>query len=61
MSTRSPRRARDISFTPTSATAIRFRPSREDNKVSLYVSYISLADGSSDTIIINKHDQEEEA
>ena len=33
----------------------------EDNKVSLYVSYISLADGSSDTIIINKHDQEEEA
>ena len=32
----------------------------EDNKVSLYVSYISLADGSSDTIIINKHDQEEE-
>lgn len=33
----------------------------EDNKVSLYVSYISLADGSRDTIIINKHDQEEEA
>lgn len=33
----------------------------EDNKVSLYVSYISLKDGSSDTIIINKHDQEEEA
>ena len=33
----------------------------EDNKVSLYVSYISFADGSSDTIIINKHDQEEEA
>ena len=33
----------------------------EPEKVSLYVSYISLADGSSDTIIINKHDQEEEA
>ena len=33
----------------------------EDNKVSLYVSFISLKDGSSDTIIINKHDQEEEA
>lgn len=30
----------------------------EDNKVSLYVSYISLKDGSADTIIINKHDQE---
>ncbi len=33
----------------------------EDNKVSLYVSFISLADGSSETIIINKHEQEEEA
>ena len=32
----------------------------EDNKVSLYVSFISLKDGSSDTIIINKHDQEVE-
>ena len=32
----------------------------EDNKVSLYVSFISLKDGSADTIIINKHDQEEE-
>ena len=31
-----------------------------DNKVSLYVNFISLKDGSSDTIIINKHDQEEE-
>jgi len=31
-----------------------------DNKVSLYVSFISLKDGSSDTIIINKHDQEQE-
>ena len=31
-----------------------------DNKVSLYVSFISLKDGSADTIIINKHDQEEE-
>ena len=31
----------------------------EDNKVSLYVSFISLRDGSTDTIIINKHDQEE--
>lgn len=31
-----------------------------DNKVSLYVSFISLKDGSTDTIIINKHDQEEE-
>ena len=30
----------------------------EDNKVSLYVSFISLKDGSADTIIINKHDQE---
>ena len=29
----------------------------EDNKVSLYVSFISLKDGSTDTIIINKHDQ----
>ena len=27
----------------------------EDNKVSLYVSYIDLADGSADTVIINKH------
>ena len=32
----------------------------DDNKVSLYVSFISLKDGSADTIIINKHDQEEE-
>ncbi|MGN0752905.1 MAG: IMP cyclohydrolase, partial [Aristaeellaceae bacterium] len=32
----------------------------EDNKVSLYVSFISLKDGSADTIIINKHDQEED-
>ena len=32
----------------------------EDNKVSLYVSFISLKDGSADTIIINKHDQDEE-
>ena len=31
----------------------------EDNKVSLYVSYISLADGSTDEIIINKHEQED--
>ena len=31
-----------------------------DNKVSLYVSFISLKDGETDTIIINKHDQEEE-
>ena len=31
-----------------------------DNKVSLYVGFISLKDGSTDTIIINKHDQEEE-
>ena len=30
----------------------------EDNKVSLYVSFISLKDGSADSIIINKHDQE---
>ena len=29
-----------------------------DNKVSLYVSFISLKDGSTDSIIINKHDQE---
>ena len=32
----------------------------EDNKVSLYVSFISLKDGSTDSIIINKHDQVEE-
>ena len=32
MSTRSPRRARDISSTPTSATAIRFRPSRANRR-----------------------------
>lgn len=32
----------------------------EDNKVSLYVSYINLKDGSADTIIINKHDQEQD-
>ena len=31
----------------------------EDNKVSLYVSFISLKDGSADSIIINKHDQEQ--
>ena len=31
-----------------------------DNKVSLYVSFISLKNGEADTIIINKHDQEEE-
>ena len=31
----------------------------DDNKVSLYVSYISLSDGSVDSIIINKHEQEE--
>ena len=30
----------------------------EDNKVSLYVSFINLKSGESDTIIINKHDQE---
>ena len=30
----------------------------EDNKVSLYVSFISLKDGSADTIIINKHEQD---
>ena len=27
----------------------------DDNKVSLYVSYIDLSDGSADTVIINKH------
>ena len=27
----------------------------DDNKVSLYVSYIDLADGSADTVILNKH------
>ena len=27
----------------------------DDNKVSLYVSYIDLANGSADTVIINKH------
>ena len=32
----------------------------EDNKVSLYVSFINLKDGSADTIIINQHDQEVE-
>ena len=32
----------------------------EDNKVSLYVSFINLKDGGADTIIINKHDQEVE-
>lgn len=31
-----------------------------DNRVSLYVSFISLRDGSADSIIINKHDQEAE-
>ncbi len=31
----------------------------ENNKVSLYVSFIELATGESDSIIINKHDQEE--
>lgn len=31
----------------------------QDNKVSLYVSFISLESGEADTIIINKHDQEE--
>ena len=31
----------------------------EDNKVSLYVSFIELTTGESDSIIINKHDQEE--
>ena len=30
----------------------------EDNKVSLYVSYISLEDGAVDSIIINKHEQD---
>lgn len=30
----------------------------EDNKVSLYVSFISLKSGETDTIIINKHEQE---
>ena len=29
----------------------------DDNKVSLYVSYISLKDGTSDSIIINGHEQ----
>ena len=28
----------------------------EDNKVSLYVSYIDLASGERDTVIVNKHD-----
>lgn len=27
----------------------------EDNKVSLYVSYIDLSSGQADTVIINKH------
>ena len=27
----------------------------EENKVSLYVSYVDIADGSADTVIINKH------
>lgn len=31
-----------------------------DNRVSLYVATISLKDGSSDSIIINKHEQEEQ-
>ena len=31
----------------------------EDNKVSLYVSFINLKSGEADTIIINKHEQEE--
>lgn len=31
----------------------------EDNKVSLYVSFIERTTGESDSIIINKHDQEE--
>ena len=26
-----------------------------DNKVSLYVSYVDLASGQADTVIINKH------
>ena len=30
----------------------------EDNKVSLYVSFINLKSGETDTIIINKHEQE---
>ena len=30
----------------------------EDNKVSLYVSFINLKSGEADTIIINKHEQE---
>ena len=30
----------------------------DDNKVSLYVSYIDLADGSADVVIINKHGEE---
>ena len=32
----------------------------EDNKVSLYVSFINLKSGEADTIIINKHDQKAE-
>ena len=32
----------------------------EDNKVSLYVAFINLKSGETDTIIINKHDQEAE-
>lgn len=32
----------------------------EDNKVSLYVSFISLKDGSAETVIINRHDQEQD-
>lgn len=31
----------------------------DDNKVSLYVSYIDLKSGEADAIIINRHDQEE--
>ena len=31
----------------------------EDNKISLYVSFVSLEDGSAEEIIINKHEQED--
>lgn len=30
----------------------------EENKVSLYVSYIDLADGTADTVIVNKHGED---
>ncbi len=49
---------RQVAITAANAeelAAVLWEGLNDDNKVSLYVSYIDLSDGSADTVIINKH------